>query len=902
MEFFLFLLIVGTIGAVYVASKRAQERSRSNEERIANVRVEIQATRSALLRRVSLLEEKLQGQRVAEAPAAAAPAEEAPAKESAPAKAAAPPPFPAAPATPKAPPVPPQPQEPPQQAPPGGQPPEAPPPVSGGVDWEQWIGIRGAAVLGAIVLALAAVMFLRYAIEHGLIPPIVRVAIGLSVGLGAIAFAETLRKREYATTANALAGGGIVILYVSVWSARVLYELIGGGLAYVLMILITVTCGLLSWRHRARDIALLGLVGGFATPILLSTGRDNPIGLFPYVLMLDFGLFTLARRRGWPVLMILALAATAFYEAVWIFDRMGPDRVFLGLGVLGLFGVFFAVAGRLQAAGDDEAGQASGQTASWRLTQLAGVLLPFAFALYFAGNADLGPHLYPVAALLLLLLAAAAWMGRVQELPVLPTAAAAATAGVVAVWFMRTQFDDALAWEATAVCFALALAPHVFLERDLRAGKQGNLWVGEWPAWITSLGFLLLLVLFCVEPSSPSLWPWLCGWVVLAGLGLRQATATGHGRIQALVACALGVGLSIFFLDHGRTSTFPSPALYFAIVVLVALGLQTLALAPREAKAKRAADVAAATLPLTLLLFLIGEAINPHLAPGLFLVTTIVLAFLAALSATRMQSGGVYLAAVLLLAVNHWLGTMSYPWTAEPADAALSAFLIQLIPVLVFSFWPLLVGGVFRQSRWAWYGAALAGPLWFVALRLLFEVRFGDAAIGLLPVALGALSLAAAYQARQLGLPGDPARLRSLVWFSAVALGFLSVAIPLQLEKQWVTLGWALQGFCRDRPLETTRPRWTEVLRPCSVGGCDDPPGGQPRPALLLPAVRLAHRQLADVHLSRPRRGSVGGRLDSPRVGTGAAQKLGRGSLRAQVPRGRDRLRNRRDCRRIRVD
>ena len=90
---------------------------------------------------------------------------------------------------------------------------------------------------------------------------------------------------------------------------------------------------------------MLGLVGGFATPILLSTGSDNPIGLFGYVLMLDTGLFLLARQRRWPVLILLGLLGTLFYQAAWILGRMGPDRYWLGLLILGVFSAFFVVAG-----------------------------------------------------------------------------------------------------------------------------------------------------------------------------------------------------------------------------------------------------------------------------------------------------------------------------------------------------------------------------------------------------------------------------------------------------------------------------------------------------------------------------------------------------------------------------
>ncbi len=657
-----------------------------------------------------------------------------------------------------------------------------------GVDWEQWIGIRGAAVLGAIVLGLAAVMFLRYAIEHGLIPPIVRVAIGLLVGLASIAISEGVRTRGYRTTANALAGGGIVVLYVSVWSARVLYELIGAAPAYGLMILVTVSCGLLAWRHHGRDIALLGLVGGFATPLLLSSGSDNPIGLFGYVLQLDLGLFTLARRGRWPVLMVLALAGTALYEAAWILGRMGPERLLLGLVVVAVFGVFFALTGKMP-----ERGDSAGGLDVERLTRIGGVLLPFAFALYFAGNAELGTHLYPIAALLLLLLLTAGWVGRSLAEPFLPVGAAAGTTAVLAAWFVRTRFTDALAWEAAAACLILALAPHLWYEWLRRHGQEGRSQTDA--ALGSSVSFLILLVLFSLSPPAPSLWPWLCGWLALAALVLRQTALSGRNRMQVPLGFLLGAGFAWFFLVHRDSPAFPAPALYLGIVVAVALGFQALAWRRLGSATARAADAAAAAFPLTVLLFLLGESLFLSLTPGLFLGATFVLALLAVLSATRMRSGPIYFAAVLLLACVQWVWTLSFAGPERHGVELLLALLLESIPVLAFTVWPLLVGGALAGERFAWYGAALAAPLWFPSMRYLFELRFGDAAIGLLPVALGALSLWAAFQARRLGKPDDPARNRALVWFAAVALGFVSVAIPLQLEKEWITLGWALQGF-----------------------------------------------------------------------------------------------------------
>src|SRR5206468_11134347 len=115
----------------------------------------------------------------------------------------------------------------------------------------------------------------------------------------------------------------------------------------VLMVAVTASGCILSWRHGSQVIASLGLVGGFLTPLLLSTGADRPIGLFGYVLLLDTGLLYLARQRRWPVLALLSLAGTVFYQALWLGTRMGLDRLLLALAMPGGFLLLFAVAPRL---------------------------------------------------------------------------------------------------------------------------------------------------------------------------------------------------------------------------------------------------------------------------------------------------------------------------------------------------------------------------------------------------------------------------------------------------------------------------------------------------------------------------------------------------------------------------
>ncbi|HEY0303141.1 MAG TPA: DUF2339 domain-containing protein, partial [Rhizomicrobium sp.] len=334
------------------------------------------------------------------------------------------------------------------------------------IDWERLFGVRAAAVLGGIALALAGLLFFKYSIEHGLIPPWLRVVLGTIVGMGCIGGAEwTLRKR-YAATADALAGGGLVVLYAAFWAASVRYELVPLGVGFALMIAVTATGCALAARHQALVTALIGLVGGFATPLLLSSGSDRPIGLFGYVMLLDLAVLTLARRGGWPWLALLSLAGTLLYEVLWIGLRMGPERLHFGLVILGGFALLFAAAGRVAPAE---------QRRGWWIAGAAAVLAPFAFALYFAADADFGPSLNPVAALLVLLAIAAAWLAEAQDQPALSVGAVAASLGVFTVWVaVRVDGEGLHPWQLTLWCAALAAALHLFVERrPQRADVRG---------------------------------------------------------------------------------------------------------------------------------------------------------------------------------------------------------------------------------------------------------------------------------------------------------------------------------------------------------------------------------------------------------------------------------------------
>ncbi len=692
--------------------------------------------------------------------------------------------------------TPPRPPEPPRQliAPPPPPPPKPPRRAAPAIDLEQWLGVRGAAAAGGIVLALAGVYFLRHAIEHGWIPAWLRVLIGTGVGVACLVISERRGARtRYERVANALAGAGIVILYASFWAARVLYELVPMGLAFAGMIAVTASCGVLAWRRNSLMIAGLGLAGGFATPLLLSAGADRPIGLFGYLLLLNGALLALARGRGWPWLSAFALVATAAYQVLWIGWRMTPERLWIALVVLGVFGALF---GALGLRAEDRARRELG------ITQAAGVLFPFAMAIHLATRADLPSRLWPLALLLVPLGAASAWTARVQQRPWIALAAASASLAVVAAWALGNFLDVRLAWETALSSLALALVFHVALERDRETSFEAGPGLA---AAASSLGLFVVSFGAALRQDTHALAPWLVAWLGLSALTLRQGTFAGRGGLQPTAALLLAFALAIAGARHAEAL---GTARFLALQLAVALALQGFALSQRGLATRRWSEHAAAAFALATAVLMTPVFTVPHLAWPLALGAPLAFGMLALLSATRLGGGRWMAAALASVAGAQGVWTLSARGLPELPAAAFAA---QLGSLLVFAAWPYFAGERVARERSATRSSALAALVWFPSLFVLWQQLLGNDMDGLLAAGLAGFGVAAAAHVQRRWPRGDAARLRALVWQLGVALAFATAAIPLQLEREWITIGWALEGLALVwlwQRLDHPGPKW----------------------------------------------------------------------------------------------
>lgn len=203
------------------------------------------------------------------------------------------------------------------------------------VSFEQQFGLRLPIWAGGFALILTGFFLVKYSIEMGWLSPGVRVVLGLLFGGGLLGAARWVRQRGIASgqrIAQALSGAGIADLYICIYAACMLYDLVPAWLGFGGMALVTAGAVFLA-MEQGPPIALLGLLGGFFTPALISTGHPSAPLLFSYLYLLLAGFIFVIRQRDWWLLAIPTILGAFLWVVVWLFAGMfAPgDSLWVGL-------------------------------------------------------------------------------------------------------------------------------------------------------------------------------------------------------------------------------------------------------------------------------------------------------------------------------------------------------------------------------------------------------------------------------------------------------------------------------------------------------------------------------------------------------------------------------------------
>jgi uncharacterized membrane protein len=169
---------------------------------------------------------------------------------------------------------------------------------------------------GIVILFFGAAFLAKYAADHSMFPIELRF-IGLALGAFALLIVGWRLREKRAVYGQLLQGGGIAGLYLTVFAATRLYNLLPFTLAFVLLAVVAVASAVLAVAQNALALAVIGTAGGFLAPILVSTGSGNYVALFTYYAILNLGVFAVAWFRTWRVLNVLGFVFTFSITALW---------------------------------------------------------------------------------------------------------------------------------------------------------------------------------------------------------------------------------------------------------------------------------------------------------------------------------------------------------------------------------------------------------------------------------------------------------------------------------------------------------------------------------------------------------------------------------------------------------
>lgn len=194
--------------------------------------------------------------------------------------------------------------------------------------------------IGVVAFILGVGLFLKYSIDKDWIPIWGRAVIGILIGIFMIIGGTKLVSNSNRLFSEGLFGGGVAILYLSVFAGFALddFKFLSYEYAFILMIAITILAGIISLRYDAKSTAIFGLIGGFLTPFLINRGIDDAEGLLTYMLILNLGVLYISIYKKWSILSWMAYIITILTEFGTTFEYH-LDMVTIYI----LFSMFFLI-------------------------------------------------------------------------------------------------------------------------------------------------------------------------------------------------------------------------------------------------------------------------------------------------------------------------------------------------------------------------------------------------------------------------------------------------------------------------------------------------------------------------------------------------------------------------------
>lgn len=192
----------------------------------------------------------------------------------------------------------------------------------------QWVG-----GVGVVALIFGIAFFFKYAIDQGWISEWTRLGLGALVGSLLLLLGD-LWKTKFAKYAQVLTGGGLAILYFTIFASFQYYHKVDQPIAFLLAVLVSVLGVVLSYRQNSKTLGVLSVLGAYLSPLLISSGENQQIALFTYLTIVNVGVLLMLLKSYWTELLFVALIGTGIDFAIWAVSYSGPDNTGVSLAFL----------------------------------------------------------------------------------------------------------------------------------------------------------------------------------------------------------------------------------------------------------------------------------------------------------------------------------------------------------------------------------------------------------------------------------------------------------------------------------------------------------------------------------------------------------------------------------------
>jgi len=208
---------------------------------------------------------------------------------------------------------------------------------------EHFIGLKLIHLVGIIVLVIGLSIGVKYAIDGQLISEVMRIILAYSAGIVLFFLSYRLRKK-YTFFSAILFSGSMASIYFTTYACFTYYNFISGGVAFAVMALLTVYTIVMAIQYDRKEIAVIGMVGAYGIPFLISSNSDRFELLFSYMLLINIGVVYLSFKKSWKLVGQLAMLITWTLVIGWAFMRSEQSQdQWIGLIFILAFYILFCI-------------------------------------------------------------------------------------------------------------------------------------------------------------------------------------------------------------------------------------------------------------------------------------------------------------------------------------------------------------------------------------------------------------------------------------------------------------------------------------------------------------------------------------------------------------------------------